>query len=314
MISVTDLRNGTKVELEGGLWECLDYQHQKIGRGGAKVVAKFRNLDTGSIVEKTFNSGEKLQDIFIDYRTMQFLYADGDTFTFMDTETYEQPTLERTQIGEAARFLKENTEVTVDYYQGRALKVTLPNVVASDRRDGPRGQGRHRLRGHQAGPARDRRQRQRPAVHREGHRGARRHAHRRVPGTGMMDVKDLKRLMDAMAAAGVAELELEWDGSEERPGGRVALRRAAAAPVATVAPAYRRAGDGGGSGADLGHAAATAAAATPRPQAPTGRRRAWRCSPRSSAPSTPPPRRTRPTSCGSATASRWGRSSASSRR
>ena len=130
MISVTDLRNGTKVELEGGLWECLDYQHQKIGRGGAKVVAKFRNLDTGSIVEKTFNSGEKLQDIFIDYRTMQFLYADGDTFTFMDMETYEQPVLDRRQIGDGARFLKENVEVTVDYYQGRALKVTLPTVVA----------------------------------------------------------------------------------------------------------------------------------------------------------------------------------------
>jgi elongation factor P len=129
MISVTELRNGTKVELEGGLWECLDYQHQKIGRGGAKVVAKFRNLDTGSIVEKTFNSGEKLQDIFIDYRTMQFLYSDGEVYTFMDTETYEQPTLDRAQIGDAARFLKENIEVTVDYYQGRALKVTLPNVV-----------------------------------------------------------------------------------------------------------------------------------------------------------------------------------------
>ena len=130
MISVTELRNGTKVELECGLWECLDYQHQKIGRGGAKVVAKFRNLDTGSIVEKTFNSGEKLQDIFIDYRQMQFLYADGDSFTFMDLENYEQPNLDRAQIGDGARFLKENIEVTVDYYRGRALKVTLPNVVA----------------------------------------------------------------------------------------------------------------------------------------------------------------------------------------
>jgi elongation factor P len=129
MISVTDLRNGTKVDLDGGLWECLDYQHQKIGRGGAKVVAKFRSLETGSIVERTFNSGEKLQDVFIDYRTMQFLYGDGETYTFMDTETYEQPTLDRRQIGVAARFLKENVEVTVDYYQGRALKVTLPNVV-----------------------------------------------------------------------------------------------------------------------------------------------------------------------------------------
>lgn len=129
MISVTDLRNGTKVEMDGGLWECLGYQHQKIGRGGAKVVAKFRNLETLSIVERTFNAGEKLQDIFIDYRPMQFLYADDDTFTFMDLETYEQPTLDRAQIGDAARFLKENVEVTVDYFQGRALKVTLPNVI-----------------------------------------------------------------------------------------------------------------------------------------------------------------------------------------
>ena len=129
MISVTDLRNGTKVEMDGGLWECLGYQHQKIGRGGAKVVAKFRNLETLSIVERTFNAGEKLQDIFIDYRPMQYLYADGDTFTFMDLETYEQPTLDRSQIGEGARFLKENVEVTVDYHQGRALKVTLPNVI-----------------------------------------------------------------------------------------------------------------------------------------------------------------------------------------
>lgn len=130
MISVTDLRNGTKVVMDGGLWECLGYQHQKIGRGGAKVVAKFRNLETLSIVERTFNAGEKLQDAFIDYRPMQFLYADGDVFTFMDMETFEQPTLDRAQIGDAARFLKENVEVTVDYYQGRALKVTLPNVVA----------------------------------------------------------------------------------------------------------------------------------------------------------------------------------------
>jgi elongation factor P len=129
MISVTDLRNGTKVEMDGVLWECLEYQHQKIGRGGAKVVAKFRNLDTGAIVERTFNSGEKLQDVFIDYRTMQFLYTDGETFSFMDTETYEQPTLTRKQIGDGARYLKENLEVTVDYYQDRPLKVTLPNVV-----------------------------------------------------------------------------------------------------------------------------------------------------------------------------------------
>jgi len=129
MISVTDLRNGTKVEMDSGLWECIDYQHQKIGRGGAKVVAKFRNLESGGIVERSFNATEKLQDIFIEYRQMSYLYSDGEQYTFMDLETYEQPTLTRDQIGDGARFLKENVEVTVDYYQGRPLKVTLPNVV-----------------------------------------------------------------------------------------------------------------------------------------------------------------------------------------
>lgn|SRR5690625_176764 len=129
MINVTELRSGTKVSMDGGLWECLDYQHQKIGRGGAKVIAKFRNLESGAIVERSFNSGERLQDIFIDYRTLQYLYNDGDTYTFMDTETYEQPTLNAAQIGDAARWLKENVEVTVDYYQGKPLKVTLPNII-----------------------------------------------------------------------------------------------------------------------------------------------------------------------------------------
>lgn len=129
MISVTDIRNGTKVEMDGSLWECLDYSHLKMGRGGAKVVTKWRNLETGSIVEKTFNASEKLQDIFIDYRKMQYLYNDGSMYTFMDTETYEQPTLSEEQVGEASRFLKESMEVTVDYFQGRPLKLTLPNIV-----------------------------------------------------------------------------------------------------------------------------------------------------------------------------------------
>ena len=129
MISVTDLRNGTKVEMDGGLWECLDYNHLKMGRGGAKVVTKFRNMETGSIVEKTFNASEKLQDIFIDYRKMQYLYTDGDMYTFMDMETYEQPALSKDQLGDNAQFLKESMEVTVDYFREKPLKVTLPNIV-----------------------------------------------------------------------------------------------------------------------------------------------------------------------------------------
>ena len=126
MISVTDLRNGTKIEMDNGIWETLEFQHQKIGRGGAKVVAKFRNLESGSIVEKSFNASEKLSPIYIDYKKMQFLYTDGETYTFMDLETYEQPTLNKEQVGDNARFLKENLEVTIDYYKDKAINLTLP--------------------------------------------------------------------------------------------------------------------------------------------------------------------------------------------
>ena len=129
MISVTDLRNGTKVQMDGQLWECLEYSHIKMGRGGAKIVCKFRNMDSGSIVERTFNNSEKVQDIFIDYKKMQYLYSDGETYTFMDLETYEQPTLNADQVGDAAKYLKETMEVQIDYHQGRALKMTLPNIV-----------------------------------------------------------------------------------------------------------------------------------------------------------------------------------------
>ena len=129
MISVTELRNGTKVEMDGGLWECLEYSHLKMGRGGAKVVTKFRNMESGSIVDRTFNSGEKLQDIFVEGKTMQYLYKDGDDFMFMDMDTFDQVSLPPVLAGEAGRFLKENMEVEVQMFREKALKITLPNQV-----------------------------------------------------------------------------------------------------------------------------------------------------------------------------------------
>lgn len=129
MISVTELRNGTKVEMEGGLWETVDYLHQKIGRGGAKVVAKFRNLETGSIVDRSFSAQDKLQDIFIEPRSMQFLYKDGEDFIFMDMETFDQSSLPTRLAGDAARFLKENMILDVQFFRDRPIKVTLPNFV-----------------------------------------------------------------------------------------------------------------------------------------------------------------------------------------
>ncbi|GEM45210.1 elongation factor P [Deinococcus cellulosilyticus] len=129
MISVTELRNGTKVEMDGQLWECLDYSHLKMGRGGAKVVTKFRNMETGSIVDRTFNSGEKLQDIFVESRSMQFLYQDGDDYLFMDMETFDQVSLPVVLAGDQSKFLVENMQVDVQMYKEKPLKIELPNQV-----------------------------------------------------------------------------------------------------------------------------------------------------------------------------------------
>jgi len=129
MISVTELRNGTKVEMDGGLWECLEYSHLKMGRGGAKVVTKFRNMETGSIVDRTFNSGEKLQDIYVEAKPMQYLYKDGEDYIFMDMETFDQLSLAPMLAGDAARFLKENMEVEVQMFRDKPLKISLPNQV-----------------------------------------------------------------------------------------------------------------------------------------------------------------------------------------
>ena len=129
MISVTELRNGTKVEMDGQLWECLDYSHLKMGRGGAKVVTKFSNMETGSIVDRTFNSGEKLQDIFVESRSMQFLYQDGDDYLFMDMETFDQVSLPVILAGDQSKFLVENMQVDVQMYKEKPLKIELPNQV-----------------------------------------------------------------------------------------------------------------------------------------------------------------------------------------
>ena len=141
-------------------------------------------METGSIVERTFNSGEKLQDIFIDYRTMQYLYTDGDVYTFMDTETYRATDPER-QADRRRRssFLKESMEVTVDYYQDKALKVTLPNVVAlTITQTEPRRQGRYSFGRLETGGVRDRRNGRRAAFHRSGRDHPGRYADRRLSG------------------------------------------------------------------------------------------------------------------------------------
>lgn len=129
MISVNDFRTGLTIEVDGGIWSVIEFQHVKPGKGAAFVRSKLRNLRTGAIQEKTFRGGEKVNTARIETRRMQYLYSSGSTYTFMDTETYEQTDLDESQIKTQLNFLKENMEVSIQTYQGETLGVELPNTV-----------------------------------------------------------------------------------------------------------------------------------------------------------------------------------------
>lgn len=129
MISVNDFRTGLTIEVDGGIWRVLDFQHVKPGKGAAFVRSKLRNLRTGAIQEKTFRAGEKVARAQIDNRRMQYLYANGDQHVFMDQESYDQIELSAAAIDYELKFLKENMEVHIMLYQGETLGVELPNTV-----------------------------------------------------------------------------------------------------------------------------------------------------------------------------------------
>ena len=129
MISVNDFKTGLTIEVDGGIWQVLEFQHVKPGKGAAFVRSKLRNLRTGAIQEKTFRGGEKVDRAHIENRKMQYLYANGDQHAFMDLETYEQIELASNQITEQLKFLKENMEVHIQSFQGETLGVELPNTV-----------------------------------------------------------------------------------------------------------------------------------------------------------------------------------------
>lgn len=110
MISSNDLRPGITVELDGMVWQCVEFQHVKPGKGAAFVRAKLKNLQTGSVVERKFNAGIKLQNAQVERKPMQYLYEADGSYCFMDTETYEQIMLNKDQLGDKINFLKEEME------------------------------------------------------------------------------------------------------------------------------------------------------------------------------------------------------------
>ncbi|MBS3750291.1 MAG: elongation factor P [Anaerolineales bacterium] len=129
MIDVNELRKGTTFKLEGNIYKVLEYSHHKPGRGKATIRVEVRDLRSGIRLKKKFNSGDSVQDIRLTYRNAKFLYRDGDTYHFMDTETYEQPALRGEALGDATKFLQEDMEVKLTFYQGEPLDIDLPTTV-----------------------------------------------------------------------------------------------------------------------------------------------------------------------------------------
>ncbi len=129
MIDVNELRNGVTFELDGSLYKVIEYSHHKPGRGKATIRTKVRDLRTGGVLEKSFTSGDKVQDIRLDHHVVQFLYKDGDLYHFMNTETYEQPALNASVLGEAVYYLTEGLEVKLTFFEGEAIDLELPTTV-----------------------------------------------------------------------------------------------------------------------------------------------------------------------------------------
>lgn len=129
MISANDFRPGMVVDMDGDLYAVIEYQHNKRGRGTAVVRAKLRNLKTGAIIERTFMPEERYARAFLERKPMQYLYRDGSSYVLMDQESYDQISLDGTMLGEGVSYLKENTDVTVVFHDGRPIAVELPNFV-----------------------------------------------------------------------------------------------------------------------------------------------------------------------------------------
>ena len=142
LISVNDLRTGITVEIDGDAWSVIDFQHVKPGKGAAFVRTKMKNIRTGSVQERTYNAGEKLNRAHVETRAMQYLYKTGDEYTFMDNESFEQMTIMADALGTTTNYLIENMSIMVQMHEERIIGMELPNVVElkiSDTEPGIRG-------------------------------------------------------------------------------------------------------------------------------------------------------------------------------
>ena len=129
MATTNDIKNGTVLKLEGQLWNVIEFQHVKPGKGGAFVRTKMRNILSGKVVDKTFNAGLKIETATVDRSEFQYLYKDGEDFVFMDLDNYDQITVSNKTVGDATNFMLENINVTIALHNSEPLYVELPASV-----------------------------------------------------------------------------------------------------------------------------------------------------------------------------------------
>jgi elongation factor P len=129
MASTADIKNGIVLKIDGQLWTVIEFQHVKPGKGGAFVRTKLKNVVTGKTVDSTYNAGAKIETENVDRRDFQYLYADGDSYVFMDVSDYDQLSVPAAVVGDASNFMLENQAVTVALHDGNPLYVELPASV-----------------------------------------------------------------------------------------------------------------------------------------------------------------------------------------
>ena len=129
MISSNDFRSGVSIELDGSVWRVVEFLHVKPGKGSAFVRTKLKNVQNGNVVERTFRAGETVPQAVLEKRSMQHTYKDGDDYVFMDMETYDEARLSPDILGDKTKFLKEEMEVNVLFWNNQILEIELPTSV-----------------------------------------------------------------------------------------------------------------------------------------------------------------------------------------
>lgn len=139
VVDTNSFRQGMMIKWEDSIWEIVDYQHHKMGRGGAIVRTKLKNIYSGTIIETSFRAGERFERVVFDEREAQYIYKEGDNYVFMDLENYDQIYIPAILLGDKAMYLSDNLEVTLRLYEGNVVGVDLPNTVALKVVDTPPG-------------------------------------------------------------------------------------------------------------------------------------------------------------------------------